>query len=147
MYISAQSIAAVAMFGLGVLPASAVPNEENSVAERSLFGNWFNTPQNLCDKPNYGAVGKPWDHSSKPGAWCGGQKPSNQGPWAELVSSASVGIERERTDKPASLGWWRLCQVQVDLFPIRLEYLLRWKQVHQSPMGMQTSQVGQSPGL
>ena len=45
------------------------------------------TPQNLCDKPNYGAVGKPWDHDSKPGAWCGGSKPSNSGQWAQLVTS------------------------------------------------------------
>jgi hypothetical protein len=147
MYISAQSIAAAAMFGLGVLPASAVPNEENSVAERSLFGNWFNTPQNLCDKPNYGAVGKPWDHSSKPGAWCGGKKPSYSGQWAQLVSSATVGAERQATDHPACLGWRRLCQVQVDLFPIRLEYLLWWEQVYQSPMGMQAPQVGQPTGL
>ena len=93
MYISAQSIAAVAMFGLGVLPASAIPNEEHSVAERSFFGSWFNTPQNLCDKPNYGAVGKPWDGNSKPGAWCGGQKPSNWGQWAQLVGSAILGIQ------------------------------------------------------
>lgn len=87
MYFSAQTIAAVAVFGFGVLPASAVPTEDHSIAERSLFGNWWNTPQNLCDKPNYGAVGKPWDHNSKPGAWCGGQKPSNSGQWAQLVSS------------------------------------------------------------
>ena len=87
MYFSAQTIAAVAVFGFGVLPASAVPTEEHSIAERSLFGNWWGTPQNLCDKPNYGAVGKPWDHNSKPGAWCGGSKPSNSGQWAQLVST------------------------------------------------------------
>lgn len=38
----------------------------------------------LCNKPNYGASGKPWDHDSSPGAWCGKNKPSNQGQWATL---------------------------------------------------------------
>jgi len=93
MYFSAQSIAAVALFGLGALPASAVPNEAHSVAERSFFGSWFNSPQNLCDKPNFGAVGKPWDDSSKPAAWCGGQKPSNSGSWPQLVSSAILRVQ------------------------------------------------------
>jgi hypothetical protein len=84
MYFSATTIAAVATFGFGVV--SAVPTEDHSIAERSLFGNWFGGSQNLCDKPNYGAVGKPWDDNSKPGAWCGSKKPSNSGQWAQIVS-------------------------------------------------------------
>jgi hypothetical protein len=142
MYFSASTTAAVAVFGFGVIPGqvAAVPTEDHSIAERSLFGNWFNTPQNLCDKPNYGAVGKPWDHNSKPGAWCGGQKPSNSGQWAQLVSH-SCSIMLLHTDPIASLGWRRLCQVQVYLLSIRLGHLLRRKQEAPAPMGMSTPQV------
>jgi hypothetical protein len=87
MYFSASTIAAVAVFGFGVLPGqvAAIPAEDHSIAERGLLSSWFGS-QNLCDKPNYGAVGKPWDSDSKPGAWCGGKKPSNSGYWAQLVS-------------------------------------------------------------
>ena len=86
MYFSATTIAAVATFGFGILPGqvAAVPTEDHSIAERGLLSNIFGGG-NLCDKPNYGAVGKPWDNNSKPGAFCGSKKPSNSGAWAQIV--------------------------------------------------------------
>lgn len=90
MYFSPSTIALVATIGFGVLPGqvSAVAVEHSeALAERGLF-DWFggSSAKNLCDKPNYGAKGKPWDSNSTPGAYCGTKKPSNSGAWASIVS-------------------------------------------------------------
>lgn len=89
MYFSATTIALVATVGFGVLPGqvSAVAVDQSAaLSERGLF-DWFGSSQkNLCDKPNFGAVGKPWNDNSTPGAYCGTKKPSDSGAWAQIVS-------------------------------------------------------------
>lgn len=91
MYFSPATIALVATLGFGVLPGqvSAVAvDQSDALVERGFF-DWFGggyKNQNLCDKPNYGASGKPWDSHSTPGAYCGTKKPSNSGQWAQIVS-------------------------------------------------------------
>lgn len=77
MYFSTSTLAVV-------LTALAATSEVS--AGPSLEGR----ATSLCNKPNYGAQGKPWQHDSQPGAWCGKSKPSNSGQWANLVSDLFV---------------------------------------------------------
>lgn len=91
MYFSPATIAAVAGF---IATASAAPsvgeNADVHLAERGLLssilggGYSISTPQvPLCNKPNYGAIGKPWESNSTPAAFCG-NKPSNSGAWKNI---------------------------------------------------------------
>lgn len=91
MYFSPSTIAALA--GL-IATASAAPsvgeNHNVELGERgllsSILGGGFSvsTPQTpLCNKPNYGAIGKPWEKNSVPAAFCG-NKPKNTGDWKNL---------------------------------------------------------------
>lgn len=88
MYFSLSTIALVATLGLGQVQAVAV-DQSDALAERGLFDFFGGGSKNLCDKPNYGAQGKPWSSSSTPGAYCGTKKPSNSGLWAQIVSHPS----------------------------------------------------------
>ena len=91
MYFSPATIAAVAGFLATATAAPSVGEHTNvELAERGLLssifggGNSIITPQTpSCQKPFYGAIGKPWEHDSVPAAYCG-TKPSNTGAWKNI---------------------------------------------------------------
>jgi hypothetical protein len=87
----------IAIAGLLASSATAAPaphaiggdEHMSTLAARGWFDWWNPAPQqtSLCYLPNYGAVGKPWESSSKPAAYCG-NKPRNDGAWSSIVSGS-----------------------------------------------------------
>ncbi|KAL7420360.1 hypothetical protein Q5752_005330 [Cryptotrichosporon argae] len=74
MYFSPKTIALVAASGL----LSSAEVAASPLAERG------SSSTQLCQKANYGAVGKPWESSSTPGSFCSKTKPSNSAAWQAI---------------------------------------------------------------
>lgn len=88
MYFSPKTIIVVAgLIATSNAAPAAAPIERNDVSlvSRGLFDSWYTPQTALCYKPNYGAVGRPWESNSTPGSFCG-TKPRNDGQWKNIVS-------------------------------------------------------------
>jgi hypothetical protein len=85
MYFSPATIAAVAGVLAAPLAVQAGPVDSHAIEARTIEARTIN----LWNQRYYGASGVPWDSNSTPGAWCGGNKPSNTKVWRNLVSTDS----------------------------------------------------------